>query len=135
MIPGFMVQLGIPTPKDPAKEAEYGQGDPGYKIAAEFNSRKHERGVLSMASGGDPMERSGNMPRPSSPTQPAASSSRRFGPATSLDGRYTTFGKSSKARPHWPKIEKIPVERNPYSGENSKPKIPHRRRKSTNIVP
>ena len=45
-----------------------------------------------------------------------------FGPATSLDGRYTTFGKVIKGEATLAKIEKIPVERNPYSGENSKPK-------------
>src|SRR5215469_18334392 len=39
MIPGFMVQLGDPNTKDSAKEAQYGTGDPGYKIDAEFNDR------------------------------------------------------------------------------------------------
>src|SRR5580765_5764924 len=32
----FMIQGGDPNSKDPAKEASYGQGGPGYKINAEF---------------------------------------------------------------------------------------------------
>ena len=49
-----MIQGGDPITKDPAKEGEYGQGGPGYTIKAEFNSRKHERGVISMARSPDP---------------------------------------------------------------------------------
>src|SRR6184192_2300005 len=49
IVKGFMIQGGDPNTKDPAKEALYGQGDPGYKIKAEFNAKPHERGVLSMA--------------------------------------------------------------------------------------
>lgn len=122
MIPGFMVQLGDPNTKDPAKAAQYGQGDPGYKIEAEFNSRKHERGVLSMARSGDPMERFGNMPRPEFANSAGSQFFICFGAATSLDGRYTTFGKVIKGEATLAKIEKVPVEPNPYTGENSKPK-------------
>jgi len=49
IIKGFMIQGGDPNTKDPSKEGIYGVGDPGYKIKAEFNEKKHERGVLSMA--------------------------------------------------------------------------------------
>src|SRR3954466_9830133 len=35
IIKGFMVQGGDPNTKDPAKEASYGQGGPGYQINAE----------------------------------------------------------------------------------------------------
>ncbi len=49
IIKGFMIQGGDPNTKDPSKEGVYGMGDPGYKIKAEFNEKKHERGVLSMA--------------------------------------------------------------------------------------
>ena len=54
IIKGFMIQGGDPLTKDATKEARWGTGDPGYKIKAEFNAKKHERGVLSMARGGDP---------------------------------------------------------------------------------
>lgn len=49
VIPGFMIQGGDPTSKDPAKRRAYGTGGPGYTIKAEFNSKPHKRGVLSMA--------------------------------------------------------------------------------------
>ena len=49
IVKGFMIQGGDPNSKDPAKEAKYGEGDPGYKIKAEFNDHSHERGVISMA--------------------------------------------------------------------------------------
>src|SRR6202140_4664684 len=54
IVKGFMIQGGDPNSKDPAKESRYGQGDPGYKIKAEFNDHSHERGVISMARGPDP---------------------------------------------------------------------------------
>ena len=49
VIPGFMIQGGDPTSKDPAKRRAYGTGGPGYTIKAEFNNKPHKRGVLSMA--------------------------------------------------------------------------------------
>src|SRR6188474_842693 len=49
IIKGFMVQGGDPLTKDPGKQAMWGTGGPGYKIKAEFNSKHHERGVISMA--------------------------------------------------------------------------------------
>ena len=49
VIPGFMIQGGDPTSKDPAKRRAYGTGGPGYSIKAEFNAKPHKRGVLSMA--------------------------------------------------------------------------------------
>src|SRR5437870_79701 len=54
IVRGFMIQGGDPNTKDTSKEQLYGTGDPGYKINAEFNDRKHERGVLSMARSRDP---------------------------------------------------------------------------------
>src|SRR5213596_1478837 len=38
IIKGFMVQGGDPLSKDPKKETSYGEGEPGYKIQAEFNN-------------------------------------------------------------------------------------------------
>jgi peptidyl-prolyl cis-trans isomerase B (cyclophilin B) len=96
VIKGFMIQGGDPLTKDPAKEASWGTGDPGYKIKAEFNDRKHVRGVISMARSGDPQEQMGQPPRP----QFADSAGSQFfichGNPSSLDGQYTTFGKLIK---------------------------------------
>src|SRR2546421_1644991 len=49
IIKGFMIQGGDPLSKDLSKEDHWGEGDPGYKIKAEFNDRPHVRGVISMA--------------------------------------------------------------------------------------
>jgi peptidyl-prolyl cis-trans isomerase B (cyclophilin B) len=54
VIPGFMIQGGDPHSKDPAKKAMWGTGDAGYKIKAEFSTRPHQRGTLSMARSRDP---------------------------------------------------------------------------------
>jgi peptidyl-prolyl cis-trans isomerase B (cyclophilin B) len=54
VIRNFMIQGGDPFTKDDKMEAKWGQGDPGYKINAEFNDIKHVRGTLSAARGGDP---------------------------------------------------------------------------------
>src|SRR5262245_24999631 len=53
VIPGFMIQGGDPNSKNPDR-ASHGMGGPGYKIKAEFNSKPHKRGVLSMARANDP---------------------------------------------------------------------------------
>src|SRR5205085_4266094 len=49
IIKGFMIQGGDPLTKDPSKEAQWGTGDPGYKLNAEFNQRPPVRVVLAMA--------------------------------------------------------------------------------------
>ena len=54
VIPGFMIQGGDPLTKDASMQARWGTGDPGYKITAEFNARRHVKGVLSMARSQDP---------------------------------------------------------------------------------
>ena len=53
VIPGFMIQGGDPNSKGPDRST-HGLGGPGYRLAAEFNSRPHKRGVLSMARANDP---------------------------------------------------------------------------------
>ncbi len=76
---GFMIQGGDPLSKDP-DNASVGTGGPGYKIKAEFNSHKHELGVLSMARSQDP----------------DSAGSQFFiclGTQSFLDGQYTAFGK------------------------------------------
>jgi len=53
VIPGFMIQGGDPNTKNPDKST-WGQGGPGYNLKAEFNSRSHLRGIVSMARANDP---------------------------------------------------------------------------------
>ncbi len=83
IIKGFMIQGGDPLTKDESKRASWGMGDPGYKIAAEFNEKSHRRGVLSMARSNDPN----------------SAGSQFFichGDPTFLDRQYTAFGKLIK---------------------------------------
>ncbi len=107
IIDGFMIQGGDPLTKDPSKEAMYGTGSADERIKAEFNERKHELGVLSMA-------RSAN---------PDSASSQFFiclGPTPQLDGKYTAFGKLIKGQDVLKAIGKTPVGPS-ASGEPSKP--------------
>lgn len=107
IVKGFMIQGGDPKSKDAALEAEWGTGDPGYKIKAEFNDRKHERGVLSMA-------RSRN---------PDSAGSQFFiclDAAPFLDGQYTGFGKVIKGEDVLAKLGETPVGPS-GGGEMSKP--------------
>lgn len=53
VIPDFMIQGGDPNSKNPDKSM-HGTGGPGYEIKAEFNSKPHKRGTLSMARSSDP---------------------------------------------------------------------------------
>jgi peptidyl-prolyl cis-trans isomerase B (cyclophilin B) len=108
IIKGFMIQGGDPNTKDPNKEDSYGMGGPGYSVNAEFNDRKHVRGVLSMARSADPN----------------SAGSQFFimlGAAPSLDNKYTGFGKLIKGEDVLAKIGDTPVGPS-RSGESSKPK-------------
>jgi peptidyl-prolyl cis-trans isomerase B (cyclophilin B) len=80
IIAGFMAQGGDPLTKDLSKEALWGTGDPGYKIPAEFNDRKHTRGVVSMA-------------RSQDPDSAGSQFFLMLGTAPHLDNQYTGFGK------------------------------------------
>lgn len=46
ILPGFVIQGGCPRGD--------GTGGPGWTVKAEFNDRRHEKGVLSMARSADP---------------------------------------------------------------------------------
>lgn len=54
IIPDFMAQVGDPLTKDPSKQALWGTGDPGYKIADEFapGLTHSGPGIVSMANAG-----------------------------------------------------------------------------------
>ena len=53
VIPGFMVQGGDPNTKT-GNKGSWGSGGPGYTVKAEFSSRSHLRGIVSMARAQDP---------------------------------------------------------------------------------
>jgi len=56
VIKDFMIQGGDPKTKPGGYTSinEWGTGDPGYMIDAEFNRIKHSRGIVSMARSSDP---------------------------------------------------------------------------------
>ena len=53
VIPGFMIQGGDSNSKSQDRST-HGMGGPGHRVKAEFNSKPHKRGVLSMARTNDP---------------------------------------------------------------------------------
>ena len=53
VIPGFMIHGGDPNTKNGNKNT-WGTGGPGHTIKAEFSSRSHHRGIVSMARAQDP---------------------------------------------------------------------------------
>jgi len=53
VIPGFMIQGGDPNTKD-LDNSTWGQGGPDTSVDAEFNSIKHNRGIVSMARSQNP---------------------------------------------------------------------------------
>jgi len=107
IIKGFMIQGGDPNTKDLAAEASYGTGGPGYQIKAEFNSRHHGRGVISMA-------------RSASPDSAGSQFFICLGDANSLDNQYTAFGKLIKGDDVLEKLGDSPVTSS-GRGERSKP--------------
>jgi|ERR1017187_8081655 peptidyl-prolyl cis-trans isomerase B (cyclophilin B) len=97
VIKGFMIQGGDYLSKDPAQEAAWGTGDPGFTLKAEFNNHPHVRGVISMARKGG---------------QNDSASSQFFichGNPSSLDHQYTTFGKLIKGDDVLEKIATTPT--------------------------
>ncbi len=78
VIPGFMIQGGDPNTKQSDK-SKWGQGGPGHSLKAEFSSRSHLRGIVSMARA----------------TDPDSAGSQFFivtTDSTFLNGQYTVFG-------------------------------------------
>jgi len=53
IIPGFMIQGGDPNTID-GDSSTWGQGGPEERVDAEFNTIKHNRGIVSMARSADP---------------------------------------------------------------------------------
>ena len=107
VIPGFMIQGGDPNTKDPNKKSQWGMGGPGYTIKAEFNSRSHLRGIVSMARAMDP----------------DSAGSQFFimhKDSTFLDNEYTVFGEVTEGMDVVDKIAALPREGECPSGEGAK---------------
>ena len=98
VIPGFMIQGGDPNTKKPEKNM-WGMGGPGYNIKAEFNSRSHLRGIVSMARSSDP----------------DSAGSQFFivtSDSTFLDKEYTVFGEVIEGMDAADKIVNLPKDGN-----------------------
>ena len=96
VIPGFMIQGGDPNTKTDNKDS-WGSGGPGYNIKAEFNSRSHLRGIVSMARA----------------TDPNSAGSQFFimhADNTGLDNEYTVFGEVIEGMDVVDKIANVKTE-------------------------
>ncbi|MDZ4754790.1 MAG: peptidylprolyl isomerase [Phycisphaerae bacterium] len=104
IIPGFVLQGGCPRGD--------GTGGPGWTVQAEFNERKHEPGVLSMARS----------------AAPDSAGSQFFVCLTRencqhLDNQYTAFGKVTSGMDAVKKIAETPVEARSGSPKGKAPKM------------
>jgi peptidyl-prolyl cis-trans isomerase B (cyclophilin B) len=89
VIKGFMLQGGDPEGT--------GGGGPGYKLKAEFNETKHEKGILSMA-------------RTSDPDSAGSQFFIMHAASPHLDGKYTVFGKITEGLDVIDKIANTPTD-------------------------
>jgi len=106
VIPGFMIQGGDPNTKNPDK-SKWGSGGPGYMLKAEFNSKSHLRGVVSMARAMDP----------------DSAGSQFFivtTDSTFLDRQYTAFGEVIEGIEVADKIVNLPRDGNDCPNEEVK---------------
>ena len=106
IIPGFMIQGGDPNTKNPDKST-WGQGGPGYNLKAEFNTRSHLRGIVSMARA----------------TDPDSAGSQFFiitSDSTFLDRQYTVFGEVVEGMEVADKIVNLPRDGNDCPKQEAK---------------
>ena len=111
VIPGFMIQGGDPNSKNPDRSS-HGMGGPGYTIKAEFNTRPHKRGTLSMA-------------RSSNPDSAGSQFFICVADSSFLDKQYTVFGEVISGMEVVDKIVSQPRDRkdNPTERVDMKIKI------------
>ena len=98
VIPKFMIQGGDPNTKESDKST-WGTVGPGYNIKAEFSSRSHLRGIVSMARSSDP----------------DSAGSQFFivtSDSTFLDREYTVFGQVADGMEVADKIVNLPRDGN-----------------------
>ena len=106
IIPGFMIQGGDPNTKNSDKST-WGQGGPGYNLKAEFNTRSHLRGIVSMARA----------------TDPDSAGSQFFiitSDSTFLDRQYTVFGEVVEGMEVADKIVNLPRDGNDCPKQEAK---------------
>jgi len=106
VIPGFMIQGGDPNTKNSDKSS-WGTGGPGYTVKAEFNSRSHLRGIVSMARS----------------TDPDSAGSQFFivtTDSTFLNGQYTAFGEVTEGMDIADKIVNLQRDNNDCPLEEAK---------------
>jgi peptidyl-prolyl cis-trans isomerase B (cyclophilin B) len=106
VIPGFMIQGGDPNTKKPDK-SKWGVGGPGHNIKAEFSSKSHLRGIVSMARAMDPN----------------SAGSQFFivtKDSTFLDKQYTVFGKVTEGMDVADKIVNLPRDKNDCPHQEAK---------------
>ena len=106
VIPKFMIQGGDPNTKEGDKST-WGTGGPGYNIKAEFNSRSHLRGIVSMARSSDP----------------DSAGSQFFivtSDSTFLDREYTVFGQVADGMEVADKIVNLPRDGNDCPQQEAK---------------
>ena len=106
VIPGFMIQGGDPNTKS-GNKSTWGMGGPGHMIKAEFSSRSHLRGIVSMARAQDPN----------------SAGSQFFivtTDSTFLDRQYTVFGEVIEGMDVADKIVNLPRDRNDCPLEEAK---------------
>ena len=107
IIPGFMIQGGDPNTKKPELRAQWGTGGPGYTVNAEFSSRSHLRGIVSMAWAADPN----------------SAGSQFFivtTDSTFLDREYTVFGEVTQGMDVADKIVNLPRDQTDCPQEDAK---------------
>ena len=97
-----------------------GTGDPGYKVKAEFNTKSHVRGVISMA-------------RSSHPDSAGSQFFICHGDAKFLDRQYTAFGELVKGGDVLEQIATVPTQGG-GGGEKSTP-VERVELQSVTIVP
>ncbi len=106
IVPGWVIQGGDPNTRQPDR-TKWGMGGPGYTIKAEFNSKSHVRGVVSMARSDDP----------------DSAGSQFFivtGDSTFLDGQYTAFGEVTSGMEVADVIGHLPRGRNECPTQDAK---------------
>ena len=107
IIPGFMIQGGDPNTKKSELRAQWGMGGPGHNVKAEFSSRSHLRGIVSMARAADP----------------DSASSQFFivtSDSTFLDKQYTVFGEVTEGMDVADKIVNLPRDGNDCPEQEAK---------------
>ena len=104
ILPSFVIQGGCPRGD--------GTGGPGWKVKAEFNDRKHEKGVLSMARSAHP---------DSAGSQFFVCLGREH--CQHLDGEYTAFGKVISGLEVVDKIAATPLRSRESGAPVNPPKI------------